>query len=69
MDREDLEKSKSVREMTDAEQVEELRRTQTENAALKLRLQKKRELLSELKTDTDELEFRAGKMVSKTALA
>ena len=54
MDREDLEKSKSVREMTDAEQVEELRRTQTENAALKLRLQKKRELLSELKTDTDE---------------
>ena len=47
-------KSKSVRKMTEAEQVEELRRTETENAALKLRLQKKRELLSELKTDTDE---------------
>lgn len=49
-----IEKSKSVRKMTEAEQVEELRRIQTENAALKLRLQKKRELLSELKTDTDE---------------
>ena len=49
-----IEKSKSVRKMTEAEQVEELRRTETENAALKLRLQKKRELLSELKTDTDE---------------
>ena len=49
-----INKSKPVRKMTEAEQIEELRRTRTENAALKLRLQRKRELLSELKTNSDE---------------